>query len=81
MRSKRRHGDEDDVAAVSPTKVLTVCALPASMPRTDKVPDGTPRGLDVAVAQRVGRILGRTIEFHWCANAECAWNCLPDRPL
>ncbi|MFI5455424.1 MAG: substrate-binding periplasmic protein [Isosphaerales bacterium] len=58
-------------------KVLTVCAIPASMPRTGKAPDGTPEGLDVAVAERVGRALGRTIEFHWCANAQCAWHCLP----
>jgi polar amino acid transport system substrate-binding protein len=68
---------EDDAARVSPTKVLTVCAIPESMPRTDKDPNGTPRGLDVAVAQRVGRILGRAVEFHWCANAGCAWSCLP----
>jgi putative heme-binding domain-containing protein len=71
-----RRGAEED-AADSPPKILTVCALPGSMPRTDKEPNGTPRGLDVAVAQRVGRVLGRTVEFHWCANAGCAWNCLP----
>ena len=51
--------------------------MPAAMPRTGKAPDGTPRGLDVAVAERLGRSLGRTIEFHWCASPECAWNCLP----
>jgi len=59
------------------SKVLTVCAIPASMPRTGKAPDGTPKGLDVAVVERVGRILGRTIEFHWCASSQCAWHCLP----
>jgi len=63
--------------AADSSKVLTVCAIPASMPRTGKAPDGTPEGLDVAVVERVGRILGRTIEFHWCANAQCAWHCLP----
>ena len=26
----------------------------------------------------VGRRLGRPVEFHWCASAECAWNCLPE---
>ena len=56
---------------------LVICAVPAAMPRTGKAPDGTPRGLDVAVAERLGRSLGRTIEFHWCAGPECAWNCLP----
>lgn len=60
-----------------PPKSLTVCAVAASLPRTGKAPDGTPLGLDVAVVQRVGRILGRTIEFHWCASADCAWHCLP----
>jgi len=59
------------------SKALTVCAIPASMPRTGKTPDGTPEGLDVIVAQHIGRVLGRTIEFHWCANAQCAWHCLP----
>ena len=47
-------GEMHDDGAASPTKVLTVCAIPASMPRTDKAPDGTPRGLDVAVAQQCG---------------------------
>jgi polar amino acid transport system substrate-binding protein len=32
----------------------------------------------VLVAQALGRILGRTIEFHWCANPHCAWHCLPE---
>ena len=32
-------------------------------------PDGAPQGLDVAVAQLVGRQLGRPFEFHWCASA------------
>ena len=64
--------------AAAPPKALIVCAVPASMPRTGKAPDGTPQGLDVAVAERVGRILGRPVEFHWCASAECAWHCLPE---
>ncbi len=59
-------------------KALTVCAVPASMPRMGKAADGTPQGLDLAVAQSVGRHLGRPIEFHWCAGAECAWHCLPE---
>ena len=77
LNAERAAAAMNDDAQLAPAKVLTVCAIPASMPRTDKAPDGTPRGLDVAVAQRVGRILGRTVEFHWCANAGCAWNCLP----
>ena len=32
----------------------------------------------MAVARALGRVLGRTIEFHWCASAECAWHCLPE---
>src|SRR5262245_55697334 len=60
-------------------KALVVCAVPASMPRTGKAADGTPQGLDVAVAQLVGRSLGRPVEFHWCATAGCSWNCLPER--
>ncbi len=67
----------DDGAHAPLSKVLTICAIPRSMPRTDKTADGKPIGLDVAVIERLGRILGRPIEFHWCASAQCAWNCLP----
>ncbi len=35
----------------------------------------------MAVAQRVGRILGRTIEFHWCANAGVRLALPARRPL
>ncbi len=62
----------------SPVKPLTVCAVPESMPRMGKSVDGTPQGIDVAVAQAVARVLGRTLEFHWCASADCAWHCLPE---
>jgi polar amino acid transport system substrate-binding protein len=75
-RAGQQRGDE---RAAGPAKVLTVCALPASMPRTGKAPDGTAQGLDVAVARLVGGSLGRPVEFHWCANAGCSWNCLPER--
>jgi polar amino acid transport system substrate-binding protein len=68
-------GQASNVAGSRPP--LTVCAIPASMPRTGKAPDGTPEGVDVALAQQLGRVLGRAIEFHWCASAQCAWNCLP----
>jgi polar amino acid transport system substrate-binding protein len=61
-----------------PRKPLVVCAVPAAMPRTAKAPDGTPRGLDVAVAERLARCLGRAITFHWCASADCSWHCLPE---
>ncbi len=70
VSSRARGGD-------APPKPLTVCAVPAAMPRTGKAPDGTPRGLDVALAERLGQSLGRSIEFHWCASADCSWNCLP----
>ncbi len=40
-------------AAPAP-KPLVVCAVPASMPRTGKAPDGTPQGLDVGRG-RAGR--------------------------
>ncbi len=63
-------------AADPEPKALTVCATPSAMPRTGRAPDGTPQGLDVAVAQGMARALGRPIAFHWCAGAECSWNCL-----
>ena len=69
-------GEEDGGGASS--KVLTVCAIPGSMPRMGKSVDGKPEGLDVAVAERVAGILGRPIKFHWCASAQCAWHCLPE---
>src|SRR5262249_27498448 len=73
-------GDERDRprTAGPAGRTLTVCAVPASMPRTSKTPDGKPQGLDVAVVQRVGRVLGRPVEFHWCAGAACSWHCLPE---
>ena len=77
LKAQGANGAVQKDGAAVPAKVLTVCAIPASMPRTEKATDGTPLGLDVAVAQRIGRILGRTVEFHWCADSGCAWNCLP----
>ncbi len=62
---------------VASSKVLTICAIPGSMPRMDKTADGKPVGLDVAVVERLAKILERPIEFHWCASSQCAWNCLP----
>jgi polar amino acid transport system substrate-binding protein len=46
------------------------------MPRTGKATDGSPQGLDVAVARLVCQKLDRSFEVHWCANALCARNCL-----
>jgi ABC-type amino acid transport substrate-binding protein len=69
---------QDQGQAAVPRKVLVVCATPGSMPRTGKAPNGTAQGLDVAVALSVGRVLGREIEFHWCASAGCSWHCLPE---
>jgi polar amino acid transport system substrate-binding protein len=74
VRGDDRHDHRDR----SP-KALVICGVPASMPRTDKTPDGKPRGLDVAVAKRVARVLGRPVEFHWCASAGCSWHCLPEK--
>jgi polar amino acid transport system substrate-binding protein len=48
------------------------------MPRTGKSLEGAPQGLDVDVTKSVGRILGRAVEFHWCASAGCSWHCLPE---
>ena len=74
MVGQGARGNEPDKGpdAGTPSKALTVCAIPASMPRTGKAPDGTPQGIDVAVAQALGRVLGRTVEFHWCANPQCS---------
>lgn len=63
-------------AADQATQPLVVCAVPNSLPRMGKSEDGTPQGLDVAVMQLVAKELGRTLEFHWCANAGCSWNCV-----
>src|SRR5438876_11366117 len=57
-------------------KPLTFCAEPAALPRTSKTLDGKADGLDVAVAQLLGKALGRKVEFHWCASAACSWRCL-----
>jgi polar amino acid transport system substrate-binding protein len=74
-----RGDDRDGHRPTNPaSKPLIVCAVPASLPRTGKTPDGKPQGLDVGVAQRVGRVLGRPVEFHWCAGAACSWHCLPE---
>ena len=59
------------------SKTLTICAIPESMPRMGKDSNGKPVGLDVAVVERLAKILERPTEFHWCASAQCAWNCLP----
>ena len=58
---------DDDGRPGAASKVLTICAIPESMPRMGKSADGKPIGLDVAVVERVAKILGRPIEFHWCA--------------
>jgi polar amino acid transport system substrate-binding protein len=59
-------------------KPLIFCAVPASMPRSDKSPDGKPQGIDAALAERLGRRLARKVEFHWCANAACSRRCLSE---
>jgi polar amino acid transport system substrate-binding protein len=58
---------------------LVVCAVPDAMPHTGKAKDGSPQGLDVAVAQLVAAELGRPLEVHWCASAACSWRCLSEK--
>lgn len=59
-------------------KPLTFCAEPAALPRTGKKTDGSPQGLDVAVAQLLAKKLGRPFEVHWCSSPGCSRNCLRD---
>src|SRR5262245_54337244 len=60
-------------------KPMVFCAEPAAMPRTGKATDGSPQGLDVAVARLVCQKLGRSLEVHWCANPTCSRNCLREK--
>lgn len=57
-------------------KPLTFCAEPGAMPRTGKATDGSPQGLDVAVARLICKKLGRPLEIHWCASPSCSRKCL-----
>jgi polar amino acid transport system substrate-binding protein len=50
--------------------------MPASMPRTGKTPGGQAEGLDAALAQRLGRRLGRKVDYHWCGSTACSRQCL-----
>lgn len=68
-----------NAAAANKQPPLVVCAVPNSLPRTGKRDDGTPQGLDVAVAELVAKELGRPLEFHWCASSSCSWNCLREK--
>ena len=52
-------------ARASEEKPLIFCAMPASLPRIGKTPDGQPEGIDAALAKSLGRHLGRRVEFHW----------------
>ncbi len=63
-------------APAADEKPLIFCAVPASMPRIGKTPDGQPEGLDAALTQRLGRRLGRKVAFHWCGSAACSRQCL-----
>jgi polar amino acid transport system substrate-binding protein len=63
-------------ARAAEEKPLIFCAVPASMPRIGKTPDGQPEGLDATLAKRLGSRLGRKVEFHWCGSAVCSRNCL-----
>jgi polar amino acid transport system substrate-binding protein len=69
----------DGAARAQEEKPLTFCAVPGSMPRTGKAADGTPQGLDTALAQLLGQRLGRKVEFHWCASPACSRKCLSEK--
>src|SRR4051812_43934170 len=60
-------------------KPLVFCAEPAAMPRTGKGADGSPKGLDVAVARLICKQLGGLFEVHWCASPACSRRCLRDK--
>src|SRR5262245_33522138 len=60
-------------------KPLVFCAEPAAMPRTGKATDGSPQGLDVALARMLCQKLGRTFEVHWCASPSCSRRCLHEK--
>ncbi len=64
------------VYAQEKPQVLLVCAEPHAMPRTGKAADGTPQGLDLALAELLARSLGRKLEVHWCASPACSRKCL-----
>jgi polar amino acid transport system substrate-binding protein len=66
----------DDRKTEQESKPLIVCVVPATMPRADKTADGKPIGLDVALAEQLGRALERPIELHWCASTDCSWHCV-----
>ncbi len=59
--------------------LLTFCATEDAMPRTGMEANGTPKGLDFAVARLICQKLGRSVEAHWCANATCARRCLREK--
>jgi ABC-type amino acid transport substrate-binding protein len=63
-------------ARASEEKPVVFCAVPASMPRVGKTPEGRPEGMDAAVAKCLGRRLGRRVEFHWCGSSACSRQCL-----
>lgn len=58
---------------------LTFCAAEDAMPRTGMEANGTPKGLDYAVARLICKKLGRSLEAHWCANDACARRCLREK--
>jgi polar amino acid transport system substrate-binding protein len=49
------------------------------MPRTGKAADGSPQGLDVALAKLICRKLGRPFEIHWCTSPACSLRCLAEK--
>lgn len=66
-------------ASAADARPLVFCAEPAAMPRTGKATDGSPQGLDVAVARLVCQKLGRKLEIHWCTSPSCSQRCLREK--
>jgi ABC-type amino acid transport substrate-binding protein len=64
------------LAAQNKPKPLVFCAEPATMPRTGKATDGSPHGLDMAMAKLICKELGRPFEVHWCSSPACSRKCL-----
>lgn len=77
--AKAVESDSNKQSQQTEQKPLVVCAVPDAMPRTGRAADGTPQGLDIAVAKLVAAKLGRPLELHWCKSAACSWNCVQNK--
>lgn len=66
--------------AASPNReevgALQFCFSDSAMPRSGRATDGSPQGVDVAVARRIAAHLQRSVELHWCGSDDCRLNSL-----